>query len=103
MLLVPIISVETQTGHSRQDTHSHAGAWEQGAIPDSHDLRGNPYQTRKQSKPSKDYDLNLDACTNCTYNAIMIYEWDPNKANNNLKKHGVDFANAVISLEDKMH
>jgi hypothetical protein len=28
------------------------------------------------------------------------YEWDPEKAAQNLKKHGVDFADAAISLED---
>lgn len=27
-------------------------------------------------------------------------EWDPEKAAANLKKHGVDFADAAISLED---
>ncbi len=31
----------------------------------------------------------------------MEYEWDTKKANSNLKKHGVDFADAVISLEDE--
>ena len=31
----------------------------------------------------------------------MEYEWDSNKAKENLKKHGVDFADAVISLEDE--
>ena len=31
----------------------------------------------------------------------MEYEWDPKKAKDNLKKHGVDFADAVISLEDE--
>ena len=30
----------------------------------------------------------------------MEYEWDIKKAKNNLTKHGVDFADAVISLED---
>ena len=28
------------------------------------------------------------------------YEWDPAKATANLKKHGVDFADAALSLED---
>lgn len=28
------------------------------------------------------------------------YEWDPAKAAANLKKHGVDFADAALSLED---
>ncbi len=31
----------------------------------------------------------------------MEYEWDPKKAKDNLNKHGVDFADAVISLEDE--
>ncbi|MCG6891351.1 MAG: BrnT family toxin [Gammaproteobacteria bacterium] len=30
----------------------------------------------------------------------MKFEWDPGKANSNLRKHGVDFADAVIALED---
>ena len=28
------------------------------------------------------------------------FEWDPAKAQTNLRKHGVDFADAVVSLED---
>ncbi len=31
----------------------------------------------------------------------MDYEWNRKKARENLKKHGVDFADAVISLEDE--
>jgi uncharacterized DUF497 family protein len=31
----------------------------------------------------------------------MDYEWDPRKATENLSKHGVDFADAVIALEDE--
>ena len=31
----------------------------------------------------------------------MDFEWDPGKARNNLRKHGVDFADAVIALEDE--
>jgi uncharacterized DUF497 family protein len=30
------------------------------------------------------------------------YEWDPRKAANNRRKHGVDFDDAVIALEDPM-
>ncbi|KAA9129662.1 BrnT family toxin [Marinihelvus fidelis] len=30
----------------------------------------------------------------------MKATWDPYKATSNLKKHGVDFADAVIALED---
>jgi uncharacterized DUF497 family protein len=29
------------------------------------------------------------------------YEWDPNKAASNLRKHSVDFADAVAVLEDE--
>jgi len=31
----------------------------------------------------------------------MEIEWDPNKAAQNLRKHGIDFADAVIALEDE--
>ena len=31
----------------------------------------------------------------------MNYEWDPAKSASNLQKHGVDFADAVIALEDE--
>ncbi len=30
----------------------------------------------------------------------MEFEWDPKKAEQNLRKHGVEFANAVIVLDD---
>ena len=32
----------------------------------------------------------------------MDYEWDPAKAAANLRKHGVRFADAALSLEDPM-
>jgi uncharacterized DUF497 family protein len=32
--------------------------------------------------------------------SAMIVEWDPAKALSNLRKHWVDFADAVIALED---
>jgi len=32
----------------------------------------------------------------------MEYKWDKDKAVQNLHKHGVDFADAVIALEDEM-
>ena len=31
----------------------------------------------------------------------MKFKWDPRKAKENLRKHGVDFADAVIALEDE--
>jgi uncharacterized DUF497 family protein len=33
----------------------------------------------------------------------MKYEWDESKRESNLKKHGVDFADAVGALEDPMN
>ena len=32
----------------------------------------------------------------------MDYEWDPSKAKANLKKHGVDFADAVAVFSDSL-
>ena len=32
----------------------------------------------------------------------MSYEWDPKKAASNLRKHGLDFADAVTVLEDEL-
>ena len=32
----------------------------------------------------------------------MSYEWDPKKATSNLRKHNVDFADAVSALEDEL-
>ncbi len=32
----------------------------------------------------------------------MDYEWDPLKAKSNARKHGVEFAEAVIALEDAL-
>jgi len=36
----------------------------------------------------------------CAYNGAVSYEWDPAEARANLSKHGVDFADAAIALED---
>ena len=33
--------------------------------------------------------------------SAMEYEWDPDKAELNRRKHGVDFADAVLALEDE--
>ena len=40
-------------------------------------------------------------CTICAYNWSVDIEWNPRKASENLQKHGVDFADAVIALEDE--
>ena len=37
----------------------------------------------------------------CAYTARVSYEWDSKKAAANLRKHGVDFADAVAVLEDE--
>lgn len=37
----------------------------------------------------------------CAYNEKVEYQWDPAKALVNLKKHGVDFADAVAVFEDE--
>ena len=39
-------------------------------------------------------------CTNM-HRAVVEFEWDPNKAASNLRKHGVRFAEAVAVLEDQ--
>ena len=31
----------------------------------------------------------------------LDFEWDPGKAAANLEKHGVDFADAAVALEDQ--
>ena len=36
----------------------------------------------------------------CAYNSIMDYQWDVNKSEANLKKHRVDFADAVTVFSD---
>ncbi|MBS1252863.1 MAG: hypothetical protein MAG451_01906 [Anaerolineales bacterium] len=36
-----------------------------------------------------------------TYNSLMGYQWDPEKARVNLEKHNVDFADAVGIFEDE--
>ena len=37
---------------------------------------------------------------NCTYTRRVRFEWDPAKADANLRAHGVRFAEAVTLLED---
>jgi hypothetical protein len=38
----------------------------------------------------------------CTYNIIVDYQWDPDKARVNRKKYAVDFADAVGVFEDTL-
>ena len=39
--------------------------------------------------------------TVCAYTTVVECKWDPRKARSNLKKHSVDFADAVVALEDE--
>jgi uncharacterized DUF497 family protein len=36
----------------------------------------------------------------CAYNVHVNYQWDPEKAKSNRKKHGVSFADAVAVFSD---
>ena len=36
----------------------------------------------------------------CAYNRSVDYEWDPIKARANLRKHGIDFADAATVFSD---
>ena len=36
----------------------------------------------------------------CAYNSLVTFQWDPDKARANRKKHRIDFADAVAVLED---
>ena len=38
----------------------------------------------------------------CTYTSNVEFEWDPQKAAANRKKHGVDFADAVAVFADEI-
>ena len=42
----------------------------------------------------------LAVTTGIRYHARVQYEWDNGKAAENLRKHGVDFADAIAALED---
>jgi uncharacterized DUF497 family protein len=43
----------------------------------------------------------LAATTDIRYHLPVQYEWDDDKAAENLRKHGVDFADAIGALEDQ--
>jgi uncharacterized protein len=38
----------------------------------------------------------------CAYNSQMAYQWDKEKALTNLRKHGIDFADAVSVFSDDL-
>jgi uncharacterized DUF497 family protein len=43
----------------------------------------------------------LDSMYICAYNSHVNYQWDPEKAKSNRKKHGVSFADAVAVFSDE--
>lgn len=43
----------------------------------------------------------LDLCTIRAYTKQIKVDWDPDKAAANKRKHGIDFTDAVIALEDE--
>lgn len=43
----------------------------------------------------------IDAVYYRAYNLYVEYEWDEEKAAANLRKHGIDFADAALVLEDE--
>lgn len=59
-----------------------------------------PHLSRWKFKLSLDFFLALYVI--CTYNKGVDYQWDRNKARANLKKHAVDFADAVGVFEDQL-
>jgi hypothetical protein len=46
--------------------------------------------------------LALDALHDCAYSKPVEIEWDAKKAASNLRKHGIDFADAALVLEDDL-
>jgi uncharacterized protein len=43
---------------------------------------------------------NAQLCIQYSGERVMLYEWDDTKAQSNLQKHGVDFADAVAVFSD---
>ena len=51
----------------------------------------------------KGLDRTVDLCIrSCIPSSVADFEWDEEKANENLEKHGIDFADAVTAFEDTM-
>lgn len=44
----------------------------------------------------------FNRCTNMHEGDVVEFEWDPNKAASNLRKHGVRFAEAMTVFEDDL-
>lgn len=63
-------------------------------------LRSSPPQHPKARRLGSSPAQELAAAYNCPYNKCVRYEWDTDKAEANLKAHGVSFADAVTVFED---
>ena len=44
----------------------------------------------------------VDALYDCAYSGSVEIEWDAKKAASNLRKHGIDFADAALVFEDDL-
>lgn len=64
-----------------------------------HPARLQAKQIRGQSATTASF-VALDLYIRCTYTLGVGYEWDQAKAAANMRKHGINFADAAIALED---
>lgn len=53
------------------------------------------------SAASASYAALVDVCIRCAYTSLVSFEWDDEKRRSNLRKHGVEFGDAVAALEDE--
>ncbi len=63
--------------------------------------RDEPFGGR--SAPTAGLDRTVDLCIQpCIPSNVADFEWDEEKAEENLRKHGIDFADAATALNDTM-
>jgi uncharacterized protein len=68
---------------------------EHAAATDWFRSRANPSQTALRQRRSNLWPLPVSGTI-----SYVQYEWDNGKAAENLRKHGVDFVDAIVALED---
>jgi uncharacterized DUF497 family protein len=61
----------------------------------------NFYLKRSGEGTFHDGKIILDCMYYCAYYLMVEFEWDIKKSLSNLKKHGIDFADALSVLEDE--
>jgi uncharacterized DUF497 family protein len=80
-------------------TSRRAGQWhwpkQPAAAAGEHRFRANPHHNTSLRRPVWLRGLPVSGTVAC-----VQYEWDDGKAAENLRKHGVDFADAIAALED---